>query len=188
MIKSLVIVMFLMGYSAASYADDGSKLWMNPVVNSNVKVKLQGKGTPTTDIAIKEIEEGWSGGAVTLVLKKEKGMKRDGFTISSKNGSVTLSSPSDIGLLYGAYRLLQLQTQNKATGDFTLKDNPFHDIRLLNHWDNLDGNSERGYAGKSIFWNVKGFPETIGENDVAGMRNNPLSNTAYGRQRCLSSR
>lgn len=181
LVRMLMVGMCLMGGSAGAYADDGSGLWLHKSVNQNARVTLNGKSTATTDIAIAELTAGWKGGAVTLCVKSEKGMKRDGFTISSANGAVTIASPSDIGLLYGAYRLLQLQTQGKTAANFTLKDNPFHDLRLLNHWDNLDGNSERGYAGKSIFWNVKGFPETIGENDIADMRNNPLHNAAYAR-------
>ena len=77
-----------------------------------------------------------------MTVKKVKGMKRDAYTIRIKDGKVAITSPSDIGLLYGAYRLLQLQAMNATGGDMEVKESPFHDIRLLNHWDNLDGNSE----------------------------------------------
>ena len=36
--------------------------------------------------------------------------------------------------------------------DLNVRDQPFAPIRFLNHWDNLDGTIERGYAGRSIFW------------------------------------
>ncbi|MBR5715951.1 MAG: alpha-glucuronidase [Bacteroidales bacterium] len=162
-------------------ADDGSTLWLHRTKDCNAQIKLQAKNTPTLDIAVQELTDGWNGGPVNLKLAKQKGMKRDGFAISRKEGVITISSPSDIGLLYGAFRLLQMQTMGTASEDFELTDSPFHDIRLLNHWDNLDGNSERGYAGKSIFWHVQGYPETLGQNDVADMRNNPLRNTTYAR-------
>lgn len=186
MIKKNLITLLLTGlsfwgFSMGAHADDGSRLWLQQSSKGDASIYLRTKSTPTTDIAVQELKDGWNGGQVNLEIKKQKGMKRDAFTISSKNGTVTISSPSDIGLLYGAYKLLQLQTVGSATANFSITESPFHDIRLLNHWDNLDGNSERGYAGKSIFWKVQGFPRTIGENATADIRNNPLNNTAYAR-------
>lgn len=163
------------------YADDGSNLWLNSSNYQTAQIALKAKTTATTDIAVQELTKGWNGGAINLEIRKQKGAKRDAFSIIQKNGQVTISSPSDIGLLYGAYRLLQMQTMGATSQDFEVSDSPFHDIRLLDHWDNLDGNSERGYAGKSIFWNVRGFPQTIGENQVSDLRNNPLNNTTYAR-------
>ena len=177
----LAVLSLLCACCCASFADDGSNLWLHRTTDSNAQITLLAKSTPTTDIAVQELSDGWIGGPVNLKLVKQKGMKRDAFSISRKDGVVTISSPSDIGLLYGAYRLLQMQTLGTASEDFELTESPFHDIRLLNHWDNLDGNSERGYAGKSIFWNVQGFPKTLGQNDVADIRNNPLRNTTYAR-------
>ncbi|MBR2034559.1 MAG: alpha-glucuronidase, partial [Prevotella sp.] len=58
--------------------------------------------------------------------------------------NITVSAASEQGLLYGAFSLLR--------GDFSSSE-PFFSLRLLNHWDNIDGSIERGYAGESIFWN-----------------------------------
>lgn len=179
---SLILGLCLTGFcteDASAY--DGSNLWLHQSAQTQSQITLKAKSTPTTDISLQELREGWQGGSITLEVRKAKGQKRDAFSISSRGGAVTITSPSDIGLLYGTYRLLQLQTLGTTAQDFELSDSPFHDIRLLNHWDNLDGNSERGYAGKSIFWNVEGFPATLGENQVADLPNNPLSNTTYAR-------
>lgn len=167
--------------SSPMYADDGSNLWLKSSNYQTALIALKAKTTATTDIAVQELTKGWNGGAVNLEIRKQKGAKRDAFSIIQKNGQVTITSPSDIGLLYGTYRLLQMQTMGATSQDFEVSDSPFHDIRLLDHWDNLDGNSERGYAGKSIFWNVQGFPQTLGENEVSNLRNNPLNNTTYAR-------
>lgn len=169
------------GLCAYSHADDGSKLWFGNPVNCNAVISVPAKASATIEIARKELATAWKGDAVTLKRKSVKGMKRDAYTIQIKDGKVSISSPSDIGLLYGAYRLLQLQTMNAVSKDMEVMESPFHDIRLLNHWDNLDGNSERGYAGKSIFWNVSGFPASIGSNDVTNLRNCPLQNDTYAR-------
>ncbi|MCQ2253894.1 MAG: alpha-glucuronidase [Bacteroidaceae bacterium] len=164
-----------------SFADDGSGLWLGKANGNSTKISVATKTTATIEIAKKELSAAWTGGNVSLQQKKVKDMKRDAYRIEIKNGDVSITSPSDIGLLYGSYRLLQLQTMGKANESAVINESPFHDIRLLNHWDNLDGNSERGYAGKSIFWNVQGFPESLGNNDVASIKNCPLNNDTYAR-------
>ena len=64
----------------------------------------------------------------------------DGYRI---NGH-TITARTKMGLLYGRYALLRGE-QGES--------HPFYKLRILNHWDNLDGSTERGYAGKSILWN-----------------------------------
>ena len=64
----------------------------------------------------------------------------DGYRI---NGH-TITARTKMGLLYGRYALLRGE-QGES--------HPFYKLRILNHWDNLDGSIERGYAGKSILWN-----------------------------------
>ncbi len=164
-----------------TYADDGSRLWLGKAVGGKAEITVAAKTTATIEIAKKELAAAWTGGDVSLQLKKVKNMKRDAYCIDIKGGNVSITSPSDIGLLYGSYRLLQLQAMGKTDDGTVVNESPFHDIRLLNHWDNLDGNSERGYAGKSIFWNVEGFPETIGNNNVTNIKNCPLNNDTYAR-------
>ncbi|MBR4644058.1 MAG: alpha-glucuronidase [Bacteroidaceae bacterium] len=64
----------------------------------------------------------------------------DGYRINGK----TVTARTQMGLLYGKYALLRGE-QGES--------HPFYKLRILNHWDNLDGTVERGYAGNSIFWN-----------------------------------
>jgi len=153
--KQLIPILILCGCSLTSNAEnDGTKLWFQNSKNASATVTLKTKSSATTEIAIKEIKEAWHGGQVTLERKAAKGMKNDAFSVSQKNGNITISSPSDAGLLYGAYHILRLeQTLGKdAYRDTLFNESPEHDIRILNHWDNLDGTVERGYAGHSIFW------------------------------------
>ena len=63
----------------------------------------------------------------------------DGYRISGR----TITARTKMGLLYGRYAYLRGE-QGES--------HPFYKLRILNHWDNLDGSIERGYAGKSIFW------------------------------------
>ena len=64
----------------------------------------------------------------------------DGYCI--KGNTITARTPQ--GLLYGKYAWLRGE-QGES--------HPYFRLRILNHWDNLDASIERGYAGKSIFWN-----------------------------------
>ena len=64
----------------------------------------------------------------------------DGYRIKGK----TVTARTEMGLMYGRYAFLRGE-QGES--------HPYYKLRILNHWDNLDGSIERGYAGKSIFWN-----------------------------------
>ncbi len=63
----------------------------------------------------------------------------DGYRISGR----TIEARTKQGLLYGRYALMRGE-QGES--------HPAFRYRILNHWDNLDGTIERGYAGRSIFW------------------------------------
>ena len=58
----------------------------------------------------------------------------------------------DRGAMYGVFALLRRIALEQAIDRLNVREEPFSPIRMLNHWDNLDGTIERGYAGKSIFW------------------------------------
>ena len=108
--------------------------------------------TPTTEIALQELRNYWRG-APTITLNIDPQMLADdGFSIRrTANGGLQISANNDRGLLYAAYHLLRLQETGQPINP--TEQHPAFSLRLLNHWDNLDGSIERGYAGRSIFWN-----------------------------------
>jgi alpha-glucuronidase len=63
-----------------------------------------------------------------------------------------IASPEPAGVLYGTFRVLEMLAQNEPLEDLEIKSNPAATIRWVNQWDNLDGSIERGYAGRSIFF------------------------------------
>lgn len=148
-VKRLLVGVFTLVVCSAANAEDGSQLWLrfgeaNPA--GIVKVESY-TSSPTIEIAMKELKENWHNFNITLEL--DKGMPdNDGFRLHND----TISAAHDIGLLYGTYELLRCQ---QVTGisicpaDFTSY--PAFKLRMLDHWDNLDGSVERGYSGKSIF-------------------------------------
>jgi alpha-glucuronidase len=83
--------------------------------------------------------------------------KKEGFilkTISGKKGKITIiTGATDAGVLYGTFTLIRMMQTGESIDNLDIQDNPRYDLRLLNHWDNLNGTVERGYAGRSIWWN-----------------------------------
>ena len=86
----------------------------------------------------------------------------EGFIIKSvtvNNKSILLiTANEDLGILYGVFNLLQLMKMHKSLEGINIVDAPKIQLRMLNHWDNLDRTVERGYAGFSL-WNWQKLPE-----------------------------
>lgn len=68
-----------------------------------------------------------------------------------------ITSKTDIGILYGVFRYLRLMQTDQSLDKLAIKESPKLTHRVLNHWDNLNGTVERGYAGYSI-WNWERLP------------------------------
>ncbi|HJT25463.1 MAG TPA: alpha-glucuronidase family glycosyl hydrolase, partial [bacterium] len=73
-----------------------------------------------------------------------------------------IASESPVGCLYGAFHLLRLLGTQQPIGDLNISEKPKVKRRLLDHWDNLDGTIERGYAGKSL-WKWEELPGHVSE-------------------------
>jgi alpha-glucuronidase len=63
-----------------------------------------------------------------------------------------VAGPNERGVLYGAFALLQRIARGENVSRLNERQEPAAPIRWVNHWDNLDGTIERGYAGRSIFF------------------------------------
>ena len=145
--KKLLLSLFAIVFASTLSAEDGHQLWLRyqPVNHAtphsdqrseNAKVTCSHQ-SPTIDIAKQELSTYYQGGDLTLRLDATM-PDDDGYNIQGH----TITARRDIGLLYGAYALLRGESKES---------HPQFPLRLLNHWDNLDGSIERGYAGESIF-------------------------------------
>ena len=120
-------------FAGLAKAEDGHQLWLRQKQVNKAVVK------GPECIAAQELRT-YSNRDVELKL--DAAMEQDAYRI---NGN-TITAKNEIGLLYGAYALLRGETSGSK---------PYYKLRILNHWDNLNGTIERGYAGKSIFWKGK---------------------------------
>jgi alpha-glucuronidase len=88
----------------------------------------------------------------------------DGYLIRSitvrGHRATLIAANSNIGLLYGAFGFLRLMQTRRPLEILDLRESPRMPHRILNHWDNLDGTIERGYAGASI-WDWQTLPDYI---------------------------
>lgn len=175
--KKLFLIIALFLFTGTLRAEDGSKLWLRIPGNSNATVTCN-KQTLTTDIAVKEIRMHWKSDAPVQLIQVagksgNSGLAPDGYRIlrSDVNAGIRIESPTGQGLLYGAYHLLRLQELGQADGQLQISESPRYDIRILNHWDNLDRSVERGYAGVSL-WNWEELPAVVSPRYEAYARAN----------------
>ncbi len=81
----------------------------------------------------------------------------EGFQIETSDNHTTIKGETERGLVYGIFYLMkQLQLGNKLH-TIDVFERPASPIRMINHWDNMDGTVERGYAGRSLFFEDNAF-------------------------------
>ena len=147
--KKLLSLLFITCLALTASAEDGHQLWLRLQPANKAKVTTE-KTSATINIAKQELEKYYNGEQVTLKLDNTMA-DDDGYRISG----TTITARREAGLLYGAYALLrnaQPSAISPQPSAIAYESHPAFELRLLNHWDNLDGTIERGYAGKSIFW------------------------------------
>lgn len=144
------------------WAEEGSRLWLRqtPVNQASVCCLVT---SPTLTVAREELAALWKGGEVDLQLCADETHRRlgkEGYTIRTSEGKTVLEAATEQGLLYATYHLLRLQAEGADCTRLDIQEKPAFDIRVLNHWDNLDGTIERGYAGRSL-WKWEDLTDSV---------------------------
>ena len=137
--KRLFFIMISLFAIFCVKAEDGSKLWLRYAPLRTAQV------TGPEGQASEVLKLYYDGKQVTLNIDATM-PANDGYRIEGSHDDARITAHNQSGLLYGAFALLRGETGSSS---------PYFGLRLLNHWDNLDGSIERGYAGESIFWNEK---------------------------------
>ena len=166
--KYLILLFTVLTSLHVSAQSDGSQLWLGKQYANSCQVISQLPDDATAKIAKQELENNWRGKNVELKIDKALNLG-EGYNIYARPAQqgdniqyeATITASNPIGLLYGAYELIRLQNTdayNTGSGNqqnfskaINETEKPQVSLRILNHWDNLDGSIERGYAGKSIF-------------------------------------
>lgn len=82
----------------------------------------------------------------------EDGLKAEGYHIYESNGGVIIGAADSNGMLYGSFELIRQMQLGKPLKGMDIRKEPVMPLRMLNHWDNMDGSIERGYSGNSFFF------------------------------------
>ena len=146
--KTIIFFFILIFASLHLLAENGHKLWLRYKNTGTVNVVCP-MNSPTLTIAKEELQNGWrgkDGASFALTIKQDKEIKGDGFKISKNR----VQANTVLGILYGVYEILRRQYTEEPIQEEIC--NPSYERRILDHWDNLNGTIERGYAGLSIFW------------------------------------
>ena len=122
----------------------GSSLWLPRERNEVPSNNLSG----TKCKALTELQHYYRGEKPVIVQLNGKAADSDAYSIAVNDRRIIIDASTTNGLLYGAFDLLRMQQLGNI---HSTEQRPAFALRLLNHWDNLDGSVERGYAGKSIW-------------------------------------
>ncbi|SHF87705.1 alpha-glucuronidase [Bacteroides faecichinchillae] len=100
--------------------------------------------------------------SIQMSYCKDKSLGMEGYLIRNNNNKIILQAYSDAGFLYGTFHLIRLIQCEYPLDRLNIREVPALDYRQLNHWDDLNGNIERGYAGKTL-WKWDELPERLDE-------------------------
>jgi len=129
----------------------GEKIEMNDHPQKNNMLLI---GTPANSSLINSLE----------VEDRLAKLGQEGYTIFTTSirhhKAIVITANTDMGLLYGTFHFLQMLQTGKNIRNLDISSSPKIDLRLLNHWDNLDQSVDRGYAGNSL-WEWHTLPDYI---------------------------
>ena len=91
-------------------------------------------------------------GRISLEVLRDGQLPPEGFGIRLAEGSLCLAAADESGLLYGVFHILRQMAMQRPPEAWQTLQSPDIRNRILNHWDNMDGSIERGYAGRSFFF------------------------------------
>ena len=137
-------------------AEDGSRLWLPASPE-------MADGLSTLDIARSEmtllpVKHSLVATAGDRRLRRYipkaelRSLGEEEFIVRTVDSLCVVAGGSERAALYGVYRLLRDYASGRWAASYDVREKPSYELRLLNHWDNLDGSVERGYAGRSIWW------------------------------------
>ncbi|MHC9418074.1 alpha-glucuronidase family glycosyl hydrolase [Sphingomonas citri] len=176
-LRAATMALLLAG-TAPARAEDGYRLWLRADVPAGPipRVTLRGDGA-TLRLAAAELSHALPAaiGGVTLALASDPQVTAlrlptatlgdEGYLVRrvrlGQRDTLLITGNGERGLLYGSFALLRHLAAGGSAATVALASAPRVKLRVLNHWDNLDGSVERGYAGQSLWdwWTLPDFKD-----------------------------
>lgn len=110
------------------------------------KLALQSMTGKAPEIIRTPVETG-----VSLLLDDSRVSGIDGYRITKEGQRYEIAGQSESGVLYGVFHFLRL-IRTGHLEEIPVENVPEMPLRMMNHWDNMDGSIERGYSGESFFY------------------------------------
>jgi len=182
-VRFALLLAAIIGMTETAYAEDGYDLWLRyrtQATTSTHRVPtIEARGdTATFRAATEELRRGaalfgTSTPTILLATADDRAVAALHLPLATlgdegyRVGRVTLgnrrvlliTANTDRGVLYGSFALLRHLQTGGSLDRIDLTSTPRVKLRVLNHWDNLDGVVERGYAGASLWdwWTLPDF-------------------------------
>ncbi len=132
------------------YADEESAVMKNAVKELRDALAAFTGRDPQVN-ALSERKEG-AGQIESICLVKKEGCRAEGYRLYEEKGGIVVEASDERGILYGVFALIFRMQRQEALAGLNLKKEPVMPLRMVNHWDNMDGSIERGYSGRSFFF------------------------------------
>jgi len=151
---SIRSIVFALLACVAAHAESGYDAWLRYSSSGSAPVITVVGNSALLESARQELARGFrTPRAQTIVLGgAAANLKPDGYSLRTVDGKIVITGADDRGVLYGAFALLRKVALGEPLARLDEKSEPHVAVRWVNHWDNLDGSIERGYGGRSIFW------------------------------------
>ena len=91
-------------------------------------------------------------GSMTLKITKNSEIPAEGYSIKGDDNGISLEASDVRGVLYGVFAILRQISCGKRPAEVSEMASPSNPLRMMDHWDNMDGSIERGYSGESFFF------------------------------------
>jgi alpha-glucuronidase len=158
-------------FAVRLFAETGYNAWLRYPSSGSTPVITVVGNSALLESARQELARGFrTPKAQAIVLGgPAANLRPDGYALKTVDGKIVITG-DDRGILYGAFALLRKVALGESINALDEKSEPRVPVRWVNHWDNLDGSIERGYGGRSIFWdNGKARVDLSRVNDYGRM-------------------
>ena len=99
-----------------------------------------------------EVVENEGAEDITLSIVRDESVSKEGYKLYGTDKKAEILASDENGALYGVFELLRQLSCGKKLAEINMEKKPANPLRMMNHWDNMDGSIERGYSGESFFF------------------------------------
>ncbi|MDE7284260.1 MAG: alpha-glucuronidase [Lachnospiraceae bacterium] len=120
------------------------------IKNSVKELQMAFKGMTGKELSVNAEDKAGQLGSIRLTIKN--GIKAEGYRLFEENGQITIEASDSKGIMNGTFELIRQMQMRNSLKNVNIQKEPDMPLRMLNHWDNMDGSIERGYSGNSFFF------------------------------------